>query len=80
MEIVIGGAYKHMTNMLEWLRGRLQVNLLRNLNAEQMCQLMQDCAVAVISTSGVAYEYAAVIGLLYILETVSNQMRISEFL
>jgi len=80
LEIVIGSAYKHLPELENWLQNQTNTNLHQNLNAEQMCKMMQNCAVAVTSASGVAYEYAAVGGALFILQTADNQAGLYSFL
>ncbi|MCX2739108.1 UDP-2,4-diacetamido-2,4,6-trideoxy-beta-L-altropyranose hydrolase [Pontibacter anaerobius] len=80
VEIVVGAAYRHLPELEGWLVGYPSINLHRNLSDEQMRHLMQSCAVAVTSASGVAYEYAAVGGLLYVLQTADNQEGLYSFL
>ncbi|WP_250419070.1 MULTISPECIES: UDP-2,4-diacetamido-2,4,6-trideoxy-beta-L-altropyranose hydrolase [Pontibacter] len=80
IEIVVGSAYKHLDSLQHWLHDKPDYNLHQNLDAKQMCQLMQQCAVAVTSASGVAYEYAAVGGALFILQTADNQADLYSFL
>ncbi len=80
VEIVVGGAYRHLEELQAWLRGKEHITLHQNLSAGEMCRLMQRCALAVTSASGVAYEYAAVGGLLYVLQTASNQAGLYHFL
>jgi UDP-2,4-diacetamido-2,4,6-trideoxy-beta-L-altropyranose hydrolase len=80
LEIVVGGAYQHLQELQDWLAEQEKVTLHRNLGAEAMCRLMQSCAMAVTSASGVAYEYAAVGGLLHVLQTADNQQGLYSFL
>ncbi|MBF9253779.1 UDP-2,4-diacetamido-2,4,6-trideoxy-beta-L-altropyranose hydrolase [Pontibacter sp. 172403-2] len=80
IEIVTGGAYKHQQALERWLTYKPKYKLYQNLDATQMCQLMQECAIAVTSASGVAYEYAAVGGALFVLKTADNQQALFEFL
>jgi len=80
IKIVVGEAYKHRQALGAWLQGKPKYKLHQNLNALQMCQLMQQCTVAVTSASGVAYEYAAVGGALFILQTADNQDAMYQFL
>lgn len=80
IEIVVGSAYKHLNELQRWLQDKPNYNLHQNLDAGQMCQLMQQCAVAVTSASGVAYEYAAVGGILFVLQTADNQTGLYNFL
>ncbi|WP_276496162.1 UDP-2,4-diacetamido-2,4,6-trideoxy-beta-L-altropyranose hydrolase [Pontibacter litorisediminis] len=80
IELVVGGAYRHLPELEGWLQGKERVKLHQNLDAEGMCRLMRRCAVAVTSASGVAYEYAAVGGLLCVLQTADNQQGLYRFL
>ncbi|MEJ8756750.1 UDP-2,4-diacetamido-2,4,6-trideoxy-beta-L-altropyranose hydrolase [Pontibacter sp. H259] len=79
IEIVVGSSYKHEAELTDWLQDHPTINLHSNLDAAQMCRLMQQAAVAVTSASGVAYEYAAVGGLLFILQTADNQAALNKF-
>lgn len=80
IEIVVGGAYKHQQALENWLQDNQKYKIYQNLDAGQMCRLMQLCAVAITSASGVAYEYAAVGGALFILQTADNQNATFEFM
>jgi len=80
IEVVTGSAYRHQVELQAWLHQQQHVCLHQNLNAEQMCDLMQSCALAVTSASGVAYEYAAVGGALFVLQTAENQSALYNFL
>jgi UDP-2,4-diacetamido-2,4,6-trideoxy-beta-L-altropyranose hydrolase len=80
IEIVVGSAYKYLKELQIWLHAKTDINLHQNLNAEQMSQLMQKSAMAITSASGVAYEYAAVGGVLFILQTADNQASLYNFL
>lgn len=80
IDIVVGGAYRHLEALQAWLQEKESITLHQNLDAEEMSRLMQRCAVAVTSASGVAYEYAAVGGLLYVLQTAYNQAGLYHFL
>ncbi|PTX19977.1 UDP-2,4-diacetamido-2,4,6-trideoxy-beta-L-altropyranose hydrolase [Pontibacter mucosus] len=80
IEIVVGGAYRHLLELQAWLKGKESITLHQNLDAEEMCRLMQRCALVVTSASGVAYEYAAVSGLLFVLQTATNQAGLYSFL
>lgn len=69
IEIVVGSAYKHLQELTNWLQDKPNITLHQNLDAGQMCQLMLQCPVAITSASGVAYEYATVGGILYIVQS-----------
>ncbi|WP_439883136.1 UDP-2,4-diacetamido-2,4,6-trideoxy-beta-L-altropyranose hydrolase [Pontibacter sp. MBLB2868] len=80
VELVVGSAYRHLPELQEWLQDKPAYKLHQNLDAEAMCRLMRSCAVAITSASGVAYEYAAVGGLLFVLQTAENQAGLYRFL
>lgn len=80
LEIVVGSAYKHHQTLSSWLNENQQHRLHENLNADAVCELMQRCPAAVTSASGVAYEYAAVGGALFILKTADNQLSLYKYL
>lgn len=80
IEIVVGAAYRHLVELQAWLQDKQHVILHHNLSAEQMRDLMLQCAIGVTSASGIAYEYAAVGGLLFVLQTADNQESLYHFL
>jgi UDP-2,4-diacetamido-2,4,6-trideoxy-beta-L-altropyranose hydrolase len=80
VEVVVGAAYQHIVTLQAWLREQPDFALHSNLSAQQMCELMEQCAAAVTAASGVAYEYAAVGGMLFVLQTADNQEGIYQFL
>ncbi|WP_299824488.1 UDP-2,4-diacetamido-2,4,6-trideoxy-beta-L-altropyranose hydrolase [uncultured Pontibacter sp.] len=80
VEIIVGSAYQHLPELQNWLHQNPKYSLHQNLSAEQMCELMQNCVLAVTSASGVAYEYASVGGLLFILQTADNQEGLYTYL
>ncbi len=80
IEIVIGAAYRHQVALQGWLQRQHHVAVHQNMGAEEMCRLMQACAMAVTSASGVAYEYATVGGLLFVMQTADNQHDLYQFL
>ncbi len=80
IEIVTGSAYRYQQALENWAADKPRIKLHRNLPANDMCELMRACAVAVTSASGIAYEYAAVGGLLFIKQTADNQRGLYQFL
>lgn len=80
LEIVVGSAYKHQVNLNTWLQKSLQHQIHTNLSAEAMRDLMSGCKAAITSASGVAYEYAAVGGALFIVQTADNQTALYQYL
>jgi UDP-2,4-diacetamido-2,4,6-trideoxy-beta-L-altropyranose hydrolase len=80
LEIVTGSAYQHTQHLNAWLMQHKQHRLHHNLSAEGMASLMKGCPVAITSASGIAYEYAAVGGALYIHKTADNQNALYHYL
>jgi len=78
--VVIGSAYKHHSSLDRFLAlSGKAIKLLQNINAEEMLQTMQECAVAVCSPSTVAYEYLSVGGILYLYQTADNQKDVYSY-
>ncbi|MER2998774.1 UDP-2,4-diacetamido-2,4,6-trideoxy-beta-L-altropyranose hydrolase [Pontibacter populi] len=80
IQVVVGSAYKHLPELQDWLHAHKNYRLHQNLDASQMASLMKKCAVAITSASGVAYEYAAVGGVLFVKQTADNQAGLYKFL
>ncbi|MFT2008781.1 UDP-2,4-diacetamido-2,4,6-trideoxy-beta-L-altropyranose hydrolase [Pontibacter sp. 13R65] len=80
LHLVVGSAYLFRPELEEWLQDKSQVELHHNLSADAMCKIMKLCAIAVTSASGIAYEYAAVGGLLFIKQTAGNQKGLYNYL
>jgi spore coat polysaccharide biosynthesis predicted glycosyltransferase SpsG/L-amino acid N-acyltransferase YncA len=74
-ELVLGAAYRWQSALDDYLlrQATAEVRIHRNLSAEAMAALMQRCPYAVCSPSTIAYEYAAVGGVLYLQQTADNQ-------
>jgi UDP-2,4-diacetamido-2,4,6-trideoxy-beta-L-altropyranose hydrolase len=80
INVVVGSAYKHLPELQEWLSTHKNYKLHQNLSAADMQSLMGGCAIAITSASGVAYEYAAVGGVLFVKQTADNQASLYKFL
>ncbi|WP_242927150.1 UDP-2,4-diacetamido-2,4,6-trideoxy-beta-L-altropyranose hydrolase [Pontibacter vulgaris] len=80
VSIVVGGAYTHLQQLQEWLQNKPRFKVYTNLSATEMRNLMQQCPIAITSPSGIAYEYCAVSGLLFVLQTADNQENLCQFL
>lgn len=80
VEIVVGTAYRHLVELQLWLQNQELFSLHHDLTAQQMQELMSQCTLAVTSASGIAYEYAAVGGVLFVLQTADNQAALYQFL
>ncbi|WP_162426543.1 UDP-2,4-diacetamido-2,4,6-trideoxy-beta-L-altropyranose hydrolase [Pontibacter pudoricolor] len=80
IQVVVGSAYKHLPELQDWLSTHKNYKLHQNLSAADMQKLMERCAIAITSASGVAYEYAAVGGVLFVKQTAANQAGLYKFL
>lgn len=80
--LVLGNAYRHRASLDDYLthKTELEVKVFSNLNAEEMCNLMQRCRVAITPPSSISYEYLSVGGLLYLQKIASNQNKVYEYL
>lgn len=81
-ELVLGAAYRWQPALDDYLRRQpaAEVHIHRNLSAEAMAALMQRCPCAICSPSTVAYEYAAMGGVLYLQQTADNQQDVYNYL
>lgn len=78
--IVLGSAYLFEDSLNEFLNCReIEIEILRNLNADEMVDYMGKCGRAITSPSTISYEYLSVGGELYLLQTASNQSSINEY-
>ncbi|WP_160143665.1 UDP-2,4-diacetamido-2,4,6-trideoxy-beta-L-altropyranose hydrolase [Chryseolinea soli] len=79
--VIIGEAYVHKKELYESVNAFQQkIEVLNNLDPRAMAAIMKECAVAICSASGVAYEYASVGGELYIKQTATNQTLLYRYL
>ena len=80
IEVVVGSAYRHLA-ILEQLANNLSgLTIHQQLSADQICQLMQACSLAILPPSTVAYEWCSVGGPLYLIQTAENQENLKKFL
>lgn len=80
VEVVVGSAYSHSSELKQYLKKYPQAKLHRDLSAESLRRLMAECQAAVTSASGISYEYAAVGGILFVKQTADNQAGMHQFL
>ena len=57
---VVGSAYAHFESLQDFTKEYPQVHIHQNLNAQQMCELMQHCELAIVPASSIAYEVCSV--------------------
>lgn len=79
--IVLGKAYPHMEITQEYIKTiSKEINLLQNLSAKEMVNLMQICPIAITSASTISYEYLSVGGLLFLKVIADNQKHVFQYL
>jgi UDP-2,4-diacetamido-2,4,6-trideoxy-beta-L-altropyranose hydrolase len=79
--VVVGEAYSHLEGLYLIANAYGEsVRIWKNLKPSALADLMGQCAVAVCSASGVAYEFITTGGETYILQTADNQHSLYQFL
>ena len=80
-EVVVGSAFSDgeaLQTLKEAYSHRIEIH--RHISAEEMVALMKNCRRAITAASTIAYEYAAVGGWLYVVQTADNQEGIHRYL
>lgn len=82
INIVVGSFYKHTLELKKVISEykEVKIELHSGLTEAEMCKAMKDSSAAICSSSTISYEYASVGGLLFVLQTASNQRNIYKFL
>lgn len=73
IEVVIGNNYPHLTSLDPVLKNKDSVLLNQGLNAEEMFNCMNRCALAIVPPSTVALEFLSTGGLTFLHQTANNQ-------
>ena len=79
--VVIGDAYKYEKELDEYCKKtQLNLHILKNLDMEEMANLMLKCSCAILPPSTISYEYLSLAGgELYIHKTADNQKDLYHF-
>ncbi|WP_223816059.1 UDP-2,4-diacetamido-2,4,6-trideoxy-beta-L-altropyranose hydrolase [Adhaeribacter rhizoryzae] len=80
IQVVVGSAYRYYKQLLEYARQNSNITVYQSLDAEAMCELMQNCDAAILPPSSVAYEWCSVSGLLLVHQIADNQKDLAAFL
>jgi UDP-2,4-diacetamido-2,4,6-trideoxy-beta-L-altropyranose hydrolase len=80
IHVVIGSAYLYKDALAEFNRKEPRFIIYFNLTANEICDLMKMCGVAICAPSSVAYEYCTAKGLLFLQQTAGNQAHMLNFL
>ena len=79
INVVIGQANLHRSILEKWVQNYPHIQLLSNLNAEEMVEVMSKSSIAICSSSTICYEYACVKGLLFVIQTADNQENLYQY-
>lgn len=77
--VVTGNAYRFASSLEPFVHLK-NTRFYSNLGADALCQLMQQCGMAITPPSTTAYEYLSVKGFLYLKVIASNQERMFSYL
>ena len=81
LQVVLGAAYRWRDSFLAFaLPHGPQIQVHTGITAPEMLGLMRRCATAILSPSGVAYEYLSVGGLLFLHPIADNQRSMFRFM
>ena len=78
--VIVGSAYQYEDELNAYRDSNYNVTILRNLNAEEMAEVMKSCGTAITSPSTVSLEYLVIGGNLFLYQIADNQTRIFNFL
>ncbi|MGH1338216.1 MAG: UDP-2,4-diacetamido-2,4,6-trideoxy-beta-L-altropyranose hydrolase [Aureispira sp.] len=78
--LVLGGAYQHHSTLDEFIKQTtLSIQKLQNLDTSEMLFYMQQCGIGIVSPSTISFEFLSTGGLLYLVQTASNQEGIFNY-
>lgn len=80
IHVLIGTANTHISSLKTYQNQYQNVFLHINLTADEVCNLMKECPVAICQPSVTSYEYCSVGGILLLYKTASNQQGVFDFL
>jgi len=82
INIVIGSFYKHNSELEKIIskNENVRIKVYKSLSEVEICKAMKNSSAAICSSSTISYEYASVGGLLFVIQTASNQKNIYDFL
>jgi UDP-2,4-diacetamido-2,4,6-trideoxy-beta-L-altropyranose hydrolase len=79
--VVVGEGYLFIDELHQRVKvsgGRIEI--VQNAVSEKMAELMSQCNTAILSASGIAYEYCCAKGVAYLVQTASNQQLFYNYL
>ncbi|MFN2439858.1 MAG: UDP-2,4-diacetamido-2,4,6-trideoxy-beta-L-altropyranose hydrolase, partial [Chitinophagaceae bacterium] len=78
--VVIGSAYKYISELEDFATENKKISIHTSLSAEEMEAVMQQCCFAICSPSSVVYEYMSIGGVVFLEQTADNQKDILSYL
>ncbi|MBL7728940.1 MAG: UDP-2,4-diacetamido-2,4,6-trideoxy-beta-L-altropyranose hydrolase [Dinghuibacter sp.] len=79
LHVVTGSAYPYGDTLMEY-KNTPGIHFYEQMDAASLCELMQQCGMAITPPSTTSYEYLSVKGLLYLKVIAGNQERMFEYL
>jgi UDP-2,4-diacetamido-2,4,6-trideoxy-beta-L-altropyranose hydrolase len=79
LHVVLGAANKHADSLLDKYQDYQFIRFHRNLNVDEIASLMQQCTYAVLTPSTICYEYMAIGGAVFLLQTADNQKHVKAY-
>jgi UDP-2,4-diacetamido-2,4,6-trideoxy-beta-L-altropyranose hydrolase len=79
INVIVGSSYSYEDFLKEFAKDP-NIQIYRNLSAEELARLMKESDAAICSASTISYEYCAVGGKLFIVKTFDNQQLLYDFL
>lgn len=80
LDVLTGAAYQHQPDLTQAAATLPNVRLHHNLSSDKLADLLLRCGVFVCPPSGMAYECAAIGGLLFLVQTADNQQLVYDYL
>ncbi|MDB5261403.1 MAG: glycosyltransferase [Adhaeribacter sp.] len=80
INVVIGSAYAYREQLTAFAQAYPEITIHQNLDASEMCRLMQRSDAAILPPSSVSYEWCSVSGPLFLHQIADNQQDIANFL
>lgn len=80
VHVVVGSMFLFLENLSILTDRTKNIIVHRGIESSNMAQLMAECEVAILSASTVAYEYCSVSGLLFLIQTAANQIKLYKYL
>ena len=79
-EVVVGSAYKGLTELSEFCKGKKNIRVHQSLNMHEMIAVMKKCTYAICAPSTIVYEYMSVGGIVFLEQIADNQKDVIRYM